>query len=142
MGADVFVGLRALQSIPQNLPLALRLVVEIARGLGVDRPRVVGQGVDLVVDDPELKRRRTLLQTLMLGDQPLDLRVHDRGTLFPDFVRDRRAGDFERFVRRMSGVAGEPRLVPVGPNVPAFVRGKEGSFEHLPRLFGRIRHPF
>ena len=71
---------------------------------------------------------RQFLCPIMFLHQLLDLGVHDRGTLFPDFVRDRRAGNFERFNRRMGGVAGEPRFVPVGPYFPPLVGGKQSGF--------------
>ena len=128
MSAQIDVRLRVLQAILEDIPLALRLVIKVARILRVDRPCVVGQRVDLVVDDPELKRRWALLQALMLRDQTLDLGVHGRRTLLPDFVGDRRAGDFEHFVRRMAGVAGEPRLVPLGPDFPTLVGGEQNGF--------------
>jgi len=64
----------------------------------------------------------------MQFDQPLDLGVCGRRTLLPDFVRDRRPGDFERFVRRIGDVAGKPRFVPVDPNIPIPVGGEEGRF--------------
>src|SRR5580700_5201781 len=75
----------------------------------------------------------------MLFDQPLDRGVHDYWTLFPDFVRDRRPSDFKRFVRRVSGVTGEPRLVPVGPDLPALSGAKESGFQLTPRRAGPIR---
>ena len=54
--------------------------------------------------------------------------LDDSWTVFPDFVRDRSAGDFERFVRGMGGIASEPRLVPIGPHFPSLIGGEESRF--------------
>ncbi len=75
----------------------------------------------------------------MLPDQPPNLGVHDRRTLSPNFVGDRRAGDFERLDRRMGGVAGEPRLVPIGPDFPTFVGGEKGGFQRRPSFARPVR---
>jgi hypothetical protein len=66
--------------------------------------------------------------SFVLRDQPPDLGVHDRRALFPDFVRDCRAGDFERLIRWLAGVAGEPRLVPIGPDLPALAGAEKSGF--------------
>jgi len=75
----------------------------------------------------------------MLRDQPLDLGIHDRGTLLPNFVWDRCAGDFERFVWRMASIACEARLVPVGPNLPIVVVGEKSGFHSPPRSGRPVR---
>ena len=81
MSAQVYVCLCALQAILDDIPLALGFLMKVARGPCVDRPCVIGQRVDLVVKDPELKCRWALLQALMFRDQSLDLSIHDRRPL-------------------------------------------------------------
>jgi hypothetical protein len=61
-------------------------------------------------------------------DQPLDLGVYRRWTLFPDFIWYRRASDFERFDPWPPAVASETRFVPIDPDFPVVARGEEGGF--------------
>ena len=68
MSAQVYVCLRALQPILEDIPLALCLFIEVARVLCINWPRIVGQGVDLVLDNSKLKRRRALSEVLMLSN--------------------------------------------------------------------------
>jgi hypothetical protein len=65
VSAQIDVRLRALQSMLEVSRLALRLVIKVARIPRVDRLRIFGQRVDLVVDDSKLKRRWALLQALL-----------------------------------------------------------------------------
>ena len=47
MSPQIDICLRALQAILEDIPLALRLVIKVARILSVDRLCVVGRRVDL-----------------------------------------------------------------------------------------------
>ena len=60
MRAQIYVCLRALQSILEVFPFALGFLIKVARIPRLDRACIIGPRVDLVVDDPELICRRAL----------------------------------------------------------------------------------
>jgi hypothetical protein len=64
----------------------------------------------------------------VLRDQPFDLGVHARRSLSPDFVGDRRAGHFERFVPTKAGCTGKLRFVPFRPDRPVLSGGEQQEF--------------